>query len=47
MRGSTCLEFLRNLLVYRFSPAMRRWRRELPDWRARRDAARYVQEPAR
>jgi glycosyltransferase involved in cell wall biosynthesis len=47
VRGSTCFEFLRNLLIYRFSPAMRRWRRELPDWRSRRDAPHYAQEPAR
>lgn len=28
VRGSTCLEFLANLLIYRFTPKLRRWRRE-------------------
>jgi len=34
VRRETCLEFLRNLLSYRFTPRLRSWRRGLGDWRA-------------
>jgi dolichol-phosphate mannosyltransferase len=34
VRAETCLEFLRSLVRYRFTPKLRAWRRQLGDWRA-------------
>jgi hypothetical protein len=34
VRTETCIEFLRNLMIYRFTGKMRAWRRELGDWRS-------------
>jgi len=33
VRKETCLEFLRNLALYRFTPKLRAWRAQLGDWR--------------
>jgi polyisoprenyl-phosphate glycosyltransferase len=33
VRTETCVEFLRNLFVYRFTSKLRTWRRDLTDWR--------------
>jgi len=38
VRAETCLEFLRNLVIYRFTPKLRAWRRQLGDWRAEPDS---------
>jgi hypothetical protein len=32
VRKETCVEFLRNLIVYRFTGKLSGWRRELGDW---------------
>jgi dolichol-phosphate mannosyltransferase len=39
VRTETCLEFMRNLAIYRFTPKLRAWRRELGDWRNESETA--------
>jgi glycosyltransferase involved in cell wall biosynthesis len=39
VRAETCFEFLRNLVIYRFTPKLRAWRRELGDWRSEPESA--------
>ncbi len=47
VRATTCVEFLRNLLVYRFTSKLRNWRRGVGDWRTREPQAAAVAEAGR